>query len=123
MIWLFAASGLSALTLVVHIFGGGQSIARPILESDLAPEPMYASYYCWHMVTITIAFMVIAFILPALSIASFDLVWAASILALLFSLWSIGLTLWKKQAIKTLPQWILFLPIAITGFIGAAQAP
>ena len=121
MIWLYTACAISTLTLVAHVNGGGQSIAKPVLESDLEAEPKYASYYCWHMVTIVIAFMACAFLLSALSIASLDLAIAATMLALLFAIWSIALTIWKKQKIMTLPQWILFLPIAITGFLGVVQ--
>ncbi len=118
MIWLYVASGLTVLTLLAHLLGGGKSIARTVLESDLALEPKFASYYCWHMVSITIGFMAVAFILPAMSLAAVDLAWAATILASLFTIWSIGLTIWKKQRIVTLPQWIYFLPIATTGFLG-----
>ena len=117
MTWLYIASGLSLLTLLAHLIGGGKTIARPILESELDLEPKFASYYCWHMVSIIIGFMAIAFALPAMSLASIDLAWAATILAMLFTLWSIGLTIWKKQRVITLPQWILFLPVAIAGFV------
>ncbi len=116
--WLFIASGLSALTLLVHVIAGGRSVARPVLESELSAEPKYASYYCWHMVSIVIAFMALAFALPALSLASIDLAWAATLLAFLFAVWSLALTVWKRQRFITLPQWLLFLPIAVAGFLG-----
>ncbi len=118
MSWLYVASGLSVVTLLAHLIGGGKSIARPVLESALEPEPKFASYYCWHMVSIIIGFMAVAFALPAASLAAIDLAWAATVLASLFTAWSIGLTIWKKQRVVTLPQWILFLPIATTGVLG-----
>ena len=116
--WLYTAASISTLTLLAHIFGGGKSIAKPVLDSDLDNEPKYASYYCWHMVTIVIAFMAVCFVFTALAIASVDLAIAATVLAGLFTLWSIFLTVWKKQTVLTLPQWILFLPIAISGYLG-----
>ena len=121
MIWLYIAAGLSVLTLLAHLIGGGKSIARPILESELDLEPKFASYYCWHMVSIVIGFLAVAFALPVMGLSAIDLAWAATVLASLFTIWSIGLTVWKKQRIGTLPQWILFLPIAITGFLGVTQ--
>ena len=117
-LWLYCAAGLSLLTLVAHVFGGGKSVARPLLDSDLGNEAKFTNYYCWHMVTLIIAFMGMCFFLNAQDIASTDLSIGATILAALFTLWSILLTLWKQQRVMTLPQWILFLPIAITGTLG-----
>ena len=57
MFWLYIASGLCAATLLLHLAGGGKSIARPVLDSNLDPEPKFASYYCWHIVSMIIAFM------------------------------------------------------------------
>ncbi len=119
MIWLLIASTISTLTLLAHVLGGGKSIAQPVLASELDAEPKFASYYCWHMVTIVIAFMAIAFLLAAIEVASNDLAIASAILSLLFALWSMALTIWKKQTFKVLPQWIFFLPIAVAGFMGA----
>jgi hypothetical protein len=116
--WLYSAAILSFLVLMAHIFGGGRTIARPLLDSDLAEVPKYASYYCWHMVTIIILYMTISFTLSASDLASTDLAWGSSILAILFAAWSFFLCLWKKQGLLKLPQWIMFLPIAVTGVLG-----
>ena len=118
-LWLHIAATISLVTLIAHIFGGGKSAAQPLLASGLDDEAKLTNYYCWHMVTIIIAFMCLCFALTAGGYTSADLAVAATLLAALFTLWSIGLIFWKKQKVTTLPQWILFLPIAITGGLGA----
>ena len=116
--WLYLAAFFSFLTLVAHIFGGGRTIAQPLLDSELEEIPKYASYYCWHMVTMIILYMTISFTLSASNLASTDLAWGSLILAALFAVWSFILCLWKKQGLLELPQWIMFLPIAVTGICG-----
>lgn len=118
MYWLYAASVLSALTFFVHVLGGGKSAARPLLDSELENEVKYTNYYCWHIVTIVIGAMAICFFLSASSTASVDLAILSSALALAFAIWSGALTILKRQSVLALPQWILFLPIAIMGFLG-----
>ena len=116
--WLYIAAALSVITLLVHIFAGGKSVAKPLLESALDNEAKFASYYCWHLVTIVIAFMATCFALSASNITSLELAISASVLAFLFTCWSISLTVLKKQHVMTLPQWILFLPITLAGTLG-----
>lgn len=118
-IWLYCASALSLFTMLLHVFGGGRSAASPLLASDLNDEAKFTNYYCWHMVTITIGCMAVGFALAASGTASADLAIAATLLAALFTVWSVALTLWKKQRLMTLPQWILFLPIAMAGAMGS----
>jgi hypothetical protein len=117
-VWLSIAATLSFFTLVAHVFGGGRTIARPPLNCDLADEPKYASYYCWHMVTIIIAYMTISFILVASNLASPDLAWGLNILSIPFTIWSVRLCLWKKQELLKLPQWLMSLPIRVAGILG-----
>ncbi|MEM7078522.1 MAG: hypothetical protein AAF513_07840 [Pseudomonadota bacterium] len=116
--WLYVAAALAAFTAVVHVLGGGRSAARPLLDSALADEPKYTNYYCWHMVSIIIAFMAACFALSAARLASIDLAIGATLLAVLFAAWSLLLIVWKRQPVMRLPQWILFLPIALTGALG-----
>ncbi|MEM7220822.1 MAG: hypothetical protein AAF515_20840 [Pseudomonadota bacterium] len=119
-LWLYSAAALAAFTLLVHVFGGGRTAAQPLLDSDLAPEPKYTNYYCWHIVTIVIGFMAVCFALPAAGLASTDLAAAAVALAALFSVWNIAL--WWHSGLKVveLPQWVLFLPMAVLGYLGLA---
>jgi len=121
-IWFLIAGVLSITVCFIHIFLGGKESARPLLDSfDLKAVPKYTNYYCWHMVTIIIAGLGVMFSVAALIPSAVELAWAASILAALFCLWNIALYLWKRQELRRwyqLPQWVLFLPIAVLGAVG-----
>ena len=43
MNWLYAASALSGITALIHIFGGGKSVAKPLLESSMNDEAKYTN--------------------------------------------------------------------------------
>jgi len=66
MIWIYIASLLTGFTATLPIFGGGKSVAVPLLNSSLADEPKYTSYNRWHMVSIIA--MAIGFLLAAFNI-------------------------------------------------------
>ncbi len=121
-IWFLGAAVLSFIVCLIHVFLGGKEAARPLLDSsDLKPVPKYTNYYCWHMVTITIAALGVMFSIAAFIQSAVELAWAASMLAALFCLWNIALYLCKRQELHRwyqLPQWVLFLPIAALGVLG-----
>jgi len=120
MIWTFAAAAaLSLLTLGVHLFLGGPGVARPVLAArELDPVAKYTSYYCWHLVSMVIAAMTAAYVRAALEPHARDLAILVTALAAGFAVWSLALAVWKRQRIMVLPQWILFLPIAVLGVVG-----
>lgn len=120
LLWIWWACVASATTCLLHVFVGGTSTAKPLLESDLGTVSKYTNYYCWHLVTITLAAMSIAYLVAALSPDAWELAIAATLLAGLFALWSITLNLIKKTHPLALPQWILFIPITIFGILGIA---
>ncbi len=76
------------------------------------------AYYAWHMVTITIAALALAFAMAATTADARDLALFASAGALIFALWSILMIAIHKLKPFLFPQWLLFLPIAATGFAG-----
>ena len=112
MVLLYVAAGRSAATTLVHIFAGGKSAARPLLDSTLDDEPKYTNYYCWHMVTIIIAAMSACYLASASGVATLEAAVIATLLAFAFAGWSGALIVLAKQNTKTLPQWVLFLAIA-----------
>jgi Mn2+/Fe2+ NRAMP family transporter len=121
MNWLYAASLLSGITALVHIFGGGKTVAKPLLASSMEDEAKYTNYYCWHMVTIIIISMTICFFLAARNEEYRELAVLSSALSLAFAVWSCFLIYLKNQKPFVLPQWVLFFPIAILGAIGVFQ--
>lgn len=121
-IW-FVLAGFSAFAVcLTHILLGGKEVARPLLDSPaLRPIPKYTNYYCWHIVTIVIAALGGMFIYAAWVPSAFELAWVATLLALSFSLWNIGLYMGKRPEFRSwveLPQWLLFMPVWVFGFIG-----
>ena len=112
------AAALSVLTWGVHTFVGGREVARPLLESSRSPGPRFTAYYCWHLVTIVLAGMAAAFAIAAWLPGERSLAIAATVLAALFAAWSIALVVGWRRPVGELPQWVLFLPIALAGAWG-----
>jgi len=121
-IWFLGAGILSFSLCLLHIFGGGKVAARPLLDTDdLNPVAKYTNYYCWHIVTIVIAGLGVMFLFAAYYVSARELAVAASLFALSFSLWNIGLYFWAQKQFRhwyDLAQWLFFLPIWVLGFAG-----
>ncbi|MEM7546806.1 MAG: hypothetical protein AAF367_14840 [Pseudomonadota bacterium] len=113
------AAALSFITFLIHLFAGGPEVARPLLQSsDLAPVPKLTAYYCWHLVSITLAAMSVGFLIPAVSGTDRNMAIMWTAIAAGFAVWSGLLVIWKRQPPLHLPQWALFLPIAVCGIWG-----
>jgi hypothetical protein len=121
MNWLFlAAAAVSFVTWGIHVFAGGPTVARPVLQTEgLDPVAKHTAYYCWHLVSMVLLAMPLSFLRAAMRPQSRELAVLMSVLAAAFTLWSIALLVWKRQRALDLPQWILFLPIAVLGLLGA----
>ena len=116
---LMTAAGLSLFTFGVHVFLGGPSVAKPLLESqEMEIVAKYTNYYCWHIVSIVLLAMSIGFAAGALRPQSRDVVIMMTALSAAFTVWSLLLIVWKYRHPWKLPQWTLFLPITILGTVG-----
>ncbi|QDG75240.1 hypothetical protein [Labrenzia sp. PHM005] len=115
------AAFLSAAVFLIHTFLGGRTIAVPLLKAqDLHPVPKLTSYYCWHIVTITLAIVSGMFVYAAYSQSGTDLGWAATLLTLGYCLLGLWVPVAKSQTYKNMPQGWLFLPIVIMGVLGGS---
>ncbi len=112
------AAGVSALTLIVHVFAGGRSVARPLLDCALGDEARLTAYYCWHLTSLMIGTLSACFGWAALDPGAREVAIVATGLAGASAVWSGLLTVWKRQKVLTLPQWLLFVPIAALGIAG-----
>lgn len=57
---LLAAAMLIAIAFFVHLFLGGKYVVRPLLaDRRLSPPAKWLSYYCWHLVSLTLAFFAV----------------------------------------------------------------
>ena len=117
--WLLAAGGAAALTTLIHIFAGGPTVAAPLLAAkDIAETPKLTNYYCWHIVSITLAAMSFAFFYAALVPGEVAMAAMWTVIAAAFALWSVTLVVWKRQKAFELPQWTLFAVITGLGSTG-----
>lgn len=56
------AAAMAIITFFVHTFIGGRFVARPLLaDTHLPKASKWLSYYCWHITTLTIAYLSAAF--------------------------------------------------------------
>jgi hypothetical protein len=117
--WWVAAAALALLTAAVHTFLGGREIATPLLEArDLQTVPKLTSYYCWHLVTITLFAMAAGYGWAASSGEAREVAWGCTALAGLFAALAPLIALRSGVSVRVLPQWLLFLPMALLGLMG-----
>lgn len=115
---LIAALLAGGITLT-HLILGGREIARPLLAAEgLRGVPKYTLYYCWHLVSLTLAAMALAFLLAALSEAHRPLGTFATAGAALFCLLCLGINWRFTRPALGHPQWAMFLPVALIGAYG-----
>lgn len=122
--WILVAAGLSAMTVLVHLFAGGQEVHEPILASCLSvPLKAYGSIL-WPAVTIVLAVNSAALLLAARTgelqrPLVFLTVGQYAGFAGLFVFY--GLT--RLESLMPMPQWIVFTLIAVVAIIGIWRSP
>lgn len=112
---LFMAAALSAAWFIVHTFVGGPQVIGPLRQSTDLPKLVIAILWMvWHMVTLVILVMAVAFLLAAM--------WQSRGLALAGTALSAALCLAGVVIIPAAglryteaPQGWLFLPGALLG--------
>ncbi|MFK7861184.1 MAG: hypothetical protein AB8B64_20375 [Granulosicoccus sp.] len=118
-VWLLSSGILTTAIWGIHTFLGGPSIARPLLSAtDLGAVPKWTQYYCWHLVTITLAAMAVGLGYAAFVPEAHDVALLISFLALLFALFGLLLPLRAGVTYAEMPQGFLFLPVAGLAFVG-----
>jgi len=118
-IYLMAASAASFFAFAIHTWVGGPVAARALLNStDMRDVPKFTNYYCWHLVTITLFAMGVAFAWAAINPSGLDVAWFAFGLSTSFLIWNLILIIWKKQSFLYMPQWVLFLGISAIALPG-----
>lgn len=116
--WLFAAVAMAAIT-ALHIVGGGAELARPLLDQKALGASVTGNlYYGWHLVSVMLAAMALAYGAAAVSARHRSLGSASTLLALAFAILNIVIGLRTDLFPWQLPQWVLFLPVAVVGFLG-----
>ena len=114
-----AAAILSAFTCLIHATLGGRGTAGPLLAArELGKVAKFTAYYCWHLVTITLAGIALAFWLAASDPAVEALAIFATAGTAAFALWSLAMIVLFRLRLWHFPQWALFLPAAGLGLAG-----
>ena len=118
-IYLLIATGLSYFAFLLHLLMGGREVARPLLQAtELSKTCQFTNYYCWHLVTISLAFIAVVFSLHLYLPLSTDLILAVSALMLLYGLWSLVMIVAHKLNPLQFGQWTVLVPIGVLGFCG-----
>lgn len=117
--YLLVAAAISAVTCLIHVVVGGRYVARPLLdEPALRRAPKLTFYYCWHLVTLLLAGMALAFAMAAQPMGSRELAWFATVGAGLCGAGSLVMAVRFGRRLWHFPQWMLFLPIVVLGSAG-----
>lgn len=116
------ASVLTALVWAIHTFLGGPTVARPLLAANMDEVAKLTNYYCWHLVTLTLGACAAGFLYAALSPGGYDVAVLVTALILGFAGWGLLLIVWKRQPTSAMPQWLLFVIVAIPAIYGLWDA-
>ena len=117
-IYLSIAAVLSVGIALLHTFMGGRHIAAPLLAANMASTPKYTSYFCWHIVTLTLAGMAVLFGYAAFTPTAVQAGWTAVVLAGSIAALGIVMVPVMKLSYRNHPQGWLFVPVAAIGFWG-----
>lgn len=118
-LWFAIAAAASLTTFVVHTFVGGPRVTPPLLENDTLPRAAkWLAYYCWHVVTLLLLSMAVAFGLVAAGLAPKALALFLGLNAVSFSVLSVIVTLKGGIAPYRFPSTTLFLVIAVAAAAG-----
>jgi hypothetical protein len=113
---LWAASASMLATFTVHTFVGGAFVARPLLADRSLPKAAkWLAYYCWHLVTILLIAMALAFGAAAAGVSARNAAIGLSVFCAACSLLSIAVTLRAGIAPWRFPSTTLFAVAAALG--------
>lgn len=118
---LFWAAAVSSLaTFAVHTFVGGAYVARPLLSDRTLPKAAkWLAYYCWHIVTMLLVGMALAFAAAATGWLAGHAAFGLAGFCAACSLLSIAVALKAHIAPWRFPATTLFATTAALGFAGA----
>lgn len=117
--WHAAAAALSAATLAVHLFAGGQDVVEPLLSAHELPEiARFTLYYCWHLITITLAAKTLSFAVLATNRGGTALALLMTGLAGTFAAWDLAMIAMFGLSPIEYGQWILFTVITACSIAG-----
>lgn len=113
------ATGLSALTAIAHVFGGGPEFHQPILESGLSQHVKAGFSVVWHATTIMLVVNSLLLFLAATNRSGGrDFAWVVILQYLPFAAIFLYFGMTRLGNITDMPQWTAFLLIAGLALFG-----
>jgi len=118
--WYLTAAGLSALTFVAHVFGGGPEIHIPVLQSELSDYFKAIFSVIWHAISAILILSSLVLLAAAMNRPGAQhaaLLVAAQYLgfAILFVFYGLS----RLDNLSQMPQWSVFTAIPVLILIGA----
>ena len=98
--FFWAAAGVCALTVFIHVFLGGAKWVRPYLQVPMEPGLKWLGYLMWHLGTVTTLFILAGFAAAAMNGARTDYAMIATAGAASF----VGVALWTSIKSGVAPQ-------------------
>lgn len=113
------AAGLTLITALIHLFAGGDEVAKPLLGSaDMGTVPRLTAYYCWHITSIILVAMAGGFAFVGFHPEETSLAVLLTGLTAAFAALSIVLVVVNRLGLLALPQWIFFTAISLAALFG-----
>lgn len=118
--WFAAAAAVSATCCALHVLAGGHEAVRPLMAATALEQTVrFTLYYCWHLVTIAIAWLAVAFALAAAGRGTRSAAHATALSAA-FAAWDLLMIALHGLSPIEHGQWILFFAAAAAGTAGLA---
>ena len=118
-IWGWLAAVSSGGVFLLHVVLGGRENVPPLLGSSVPWGVRMTHYYCWHLVSLTLAMMTAGFAYAAYVPDGWDVGFTMTVLSASFMAWSMALGMWKRpRPWYRLPQWVLFLVVTVAALPG-----
>ncbi len=117
--WILAASAVSGLTFIAHVFGGGPEILVPMLAGDMSPYLKTIWTVVWHAVSVTIFTGTVCLAIEAIKPGKYPgLIWSICAQYTAFTGMFLYYGIAQLGSLWPMPQWIAFLLIVILAVIG-----
>lgn len=118
--WLIAAALAAFATCLIHILLGGRQFVQPLLGAELQSVVKHTHYYCWHLVSASLALMAAAFAWAAFAPDARAAAFVATALAGLFFAVNVVQNVSMRLSFARHPQWIFFSVVTLLGVAGLA---
>lgn len=116
--WIATATALSGMTFLLHVIGGETTVHKPLLAEVKNLEMRAYVSVLWHIATAVLLTNTLALAVASRKKAQASMVWLLigqnTLFAAIFAFFSLT----RMGDLLALPQWTLFLAIALLAYVG-----